>query len=90
MPVTKPSTTIDADTVYMSAGWLRAHLGVSDRQLVVMLATQRVRFLTSVGRFPTYSVSDVRAYLKEKGYDRDEAKHASRPTRPPGRPRKPK
>jgi hypothetical protein len=81
MPLLHPSTTIDADTVYMSAGWLRKHLRVSDQLLVRMLTASKVRVLTNVGRFPTYSVSDVRAYLKENGYHRDEKDEAPPTTR---------
>jgi hypothetical protein len=65
--LTKP--ILDADTIYMSAGWLYKHLGFTDRQLTMAVARRRVKVLNNVGMFPTYCVDDVKSYLRERGIE---------------------
>jgi hypothetical protein len=63
-----PKVSISTDTAYMSAGWLRRQLGVTDHMLARMLTLTRIRSLTNAGKFPLYSVDDVKKWLKKEGY----------------------
>jgi hypothetical protein len=72
----------DADTVYMSAGWLRHNLRVSDHMLMRMLSHGAVRVMTNAGPFPLYSVADVRKYLREEKATHEEKSTPARSSKP--------
>jgi hypothetical protein len=70
VPSTLPPVTTSTDTVYMSAGWLRTNLKITDRQLTMAMARKRVRVINNVSLYPMYAVSDVKKYIREYGAGR--------------------
>ena len=59
-----PRLTVDEQT-WMSAGWIRQHLGVGESALLRYVAFGKVAVIALRGNQPKYSVEDVRVCLKE-------------------------
>jgi hypothetical protein len=79
----RTAAPVPTDT-FMSAGWMRVHLKINDRQLTTAVARGRVRVLNNVGLYPTYSVDDMKAFLRDQRRSGEETS-AKAPARKPKR-----